>query len=198
MATSTAFIAAVGPFFGMLAGRTKPPQPFDDKVTLAGKVPPSVKSLSGAWEFSYQLDDAKLESGPSNLMVGIVLTLREDGTYQMSYFARWNLPRGPLPTAVSMDGVNVTENGKFSLSGEVLLLEPDGTVFANVEGNAMKSSQSIANEKHPWIVRLDKAHLNVAGRCAGYQVDPVCRETPLIWFPMKAQVGTRWLGREPR
>jgi hypothetical protein len=198
IATSAAVIAAVGPIFGTLAGRTKPPQPFDDNVTLPGKVPPSLKSVSGSWAFNYQLDDAKLESGTTNLNVGIFLMLSEDGTYQLSYVARWNLPRLPLPPAVSMDGVNVTENGRFSLSGEVLLLEPDGTAYMNVENNAAKPMQSIANEKHPWIVRLEKAHLSVAGRCASYQVDPICRDTPLIWFPMKAQIGMRWLGREPR
>jgi hypothetical protein len=199
IATSAAVVAAIGgPLFGMFARETKPPQPFDEDVTLAGKVPPSVKSLSGAWQFNYRLGDAKLEGGSNNLLVVITLMLKEDGTYHLSYLARWNLPRGVVPLPIRMDGINVAENGKYSLSGEVLLLEPDGTMFANIEDNMAKPAQSIANENHTWIVRLDKAHLAVAGRCASYQVDPVCRETPLIWYSMNAQIGTRWLGREPQ
>jgi hypothetical protein len=191
LATCTAMLAAVGgPFIG-LAGRNHPPQPFDEKTTLEGKVPPTPKSVSGPWHYDYQQDEAPLEGGKSHLVSGIQLTLRGDGTYQLHYWARWGSP-GPL------DGVNVTENGRFSLSGEILLLEPSGTTYTGLEKNNAKPAQVIANEKHALIVRLDGGHLNVAGRCASYQVDPVCRTTPTIWFPMKAPIGTRWLGREPK
>jgi hypothetical protein len=44
-----------GPFHVEGPGRGKPPQPFDDKVSLPGKIPPTVKSLSGSWHFGYML-----------------------------------------------------------------------------------------------------------------------------------------------
>jgi hypothetical protein len=205
LATSVALVAALGgPFFGMGPGRgSKPPQPFDEQVTLPGKIPPTVKSLAGAWHFVYRLDDATLEGGRTDLMVVHTLMLREDGTYRLLYSARWNLPR-PLPgmpTSTGADGMkgrNVQETGHFSLSGEVLLLQPDVVEYADVEHNALVNREVIANESHTLIVRLDKARLAVAGRCASYQIDPVCVKTPIVWYPMKAQLGTRWLGREPR
>jgi hypothetical protein len=206
IAASVAAAAVFGPFFGMGARGGTPPKPFDEKVTLPGKIPPTVKSLSGSWSFGYQLDNAAIEGrDKGELVTGTVLTLREDGTYQLHYFARWNLPRPALGGAVptignvgEMKGRNVDEEGRFSLSGEVLLLEPSSVGYGDVENNALVNRQQLANENHTLLVRLDKAHLSVAGRCASYQVDPICRDTPLIWFPMKAQVGTRWLGREPK
>jgi hypothetical protein len=194
---SAAVLAGVGPFFGMGADRGKPPQPFDEKVTLPGKIPETVKSTAGAWHYQYQLKDAPLEAKTSDLLVSITLTLREDGTYELFYVARWNLPSLFNPSA-GMDGRNVTENGRYTRAGEILVLEPKGTAYMEVKGNTAGATQQIPNEKHTWIVRLEKAHLNVAGRCASYQVDPVCRDTPIVWFPLSAQLGSRWLGREPR
>src|SRR5689334_5611055 len=137
-AASTALFVAGAPIFGMLAGRNSPPQPFDDKVVLQGKVPETRKSIASAWVFQYQLDDARLESGPSNLLSNLTLTLNEDGTYRLMYVARWNVP--------NLDGRNVVENGHFSLSGEILLLEPDGTSYVEVKGNKAAPAQPIANE----------------------------------------------------
>jgi hypothetical protein len=191
LATTLATMAFLGPFHMEGPGLGKPPKPFDDQVSLPGKIPPTVKSVSGSWHFGYMLREATLEGGKSDLMTGTALTLREDGTYQLHYHARWNI-------GMQMDGRNVTEEGRFSLSGEVLLLEPTGTNFAELDNNSVVNQQTIKNETHALIVRLDKAHLTVAGRCADYQVDPVCKETPIIWYRMSAQVGTRWLGREPR
>jgi hypothetical protein len=206
LATSFALIAALGgPMFGIGPGRGKPPQPFDDGVVLPGKIPATVKSVSGSWQFGYMLDDAALEGGPADLSVNTFLMLHEDGTYQLNYNARWNLPRAPLPgTRPISDVVNgmkgrvVNESGHFSLSGEVLLLQPDVVEYGVLEGHTVVNLQKIANESHTLIVRLNKAKLAVAGRCASYQVDPVCTETPIIWYPMKAQIGLRWLGREPK
>jgi hypothetical protein len=182
------------------------PQPFDEKVTLPGKIPPSVKSISGSWMFHYQLKNAAIEGrDEGDLLVSTVLMLREDGTYQLHYHASWNLPRsvlgGVVPTVDDrggMKGRNVSETGRFTLSGEVLILEPDRVDYAEIEKNTAVHQQQIENEKHTLVIRLDKARLSVAGRCASWQVDPICRDTPIIWYPMKAQVGTRWLGREPR
>jgi hypothetical protein len=206
IATSVA-VTAFGQIFGTLASRGGPPKPFDDAVTLPGKVPATPKSISGGWHFSYLLQNATFEGGEqSNASFGTILFLREDGTYQLSYNARWNLPRpiivGNVPTTVGMENMKgrvVNEEGKFSLSGEVLLLEPATVEYRELEGNTVVNQQTLANENHTLIVRLDQAkRLSVAGRCAGYQVDPVCRETPIVWYPMKAQLGGRYLGREPK
>jgi hypothetical protein len=205
IATSVAAAAVFGPFFGML-GRGGPlPEPFDEQVTLPGKIPPTVKSISSGWSFQYSLPNATLEGGEkSDLMVSTLLMLREDGTYQLFYHAMWNLPRpvlgGVVPTVDTsgMKGRNVNETGHFTLSGEVLLLEPSEVKYADLEAQTVVHQEQLENENHTLIVRMEKAKLAVAGRCASYQVDPICKDTPIIWFPMKAQLGTRWLGREPR
>lgn len=202
MMATTAALAVLGPFFVSGSDRGRPPAPFDEKVVLPGKVPPTAKSLAGSWQYSYLLQDAKFEGGEGDLVVGTTLMLREEGTYQLHYHARWNLPRPiPLPGPVStagMKGRNVTEEGRFHLSGEVLLLEPSATQYADLENDALVNRELIRNENHTWVVRLDRTRLVLAGRCAAYQVDPVCTTTPLVWFQMKAQLGRRWLGLEPR
>jgi hypothetical protein len=191
VATVLVTTALFGPLHVEGPGRAKPPQPFDEKVSLPGKIPPTAKSLSGSWHFGYMLHEATLEAGKSELMSSTGLMLREDGTYQLHYHAVWNI-------GMAMDGVNVTEEGRFSLSGEVLLLEPTGTVFAEIDDNKIVNQQTIRNQTHALIVRLEKTQLVIAGRCADYQVDPVCKEAPAVWYKMKAQVGRRWFGLEPR
>jgi hypothetical protein len=205
IATSVVATALGGPFFGLARpGPEVLPKPFDENVTLPGKIPPSAKSISGSWMFTYQLQNAAVEGrNEGDLLVSTALMLREDGTYQLHYSARWNLPRpvlgGVVPTVDErggMNGRNVSETGRFTLSGEVLILKPDRVDYHEVEKNALVNQQQIENESHTLIIRLNKAHLSVAGRCASWQVDPICRDTPIIWYPMKASLGPRWLGRE--
>jgi hypothetical protein len=180
-------LAGIGSLFGIGADRGEPPKPFDEKVTLQGKVPDRIKSVGGAWEFHYLLEDAKLEVGPRDLVVSLVLTLKQDGGYHLAYNARWYAHTGLMVSPSEMDGRNVTESGRFSLSGEILLLEPTETQYREIKENKEAPLQSRPNEKHALIVRLDRGRLVVAGRCAHYQVDPVCRQTPIVWFPMSAR-----------
>jgi hypothetical protein len=206
IATSVA-AAAFGQIFAAGAGRGSPPKPFDDDVTLPGKVPATTKSIVGGWSFFYLLQKATFEGGEqSDATFNTILFLYENGTYRLNYNARWNLPRpvvvGNVPVMVGQENTKgrvVNEEGKFSLSGEVLLLEPGTVKYMELQGNTVVSQQTIANENHTLIVRLDKAkRLSVAGRCASYQVDPVCRDTPIVWYPMRAQLGGRYFGREPK
>ena len=67
-----------------------------------------------------------------------------------------------------------------------------------MNNNKVVNERVIDSEKHVLIVRLDQTQLAVAGRCANYQVDPVCKTTPNIWYTMKAEVGKRWVGGAPR
>jgi len=217
IAGSLALVAGAASVFGDVQRDSKPPAPYNDKVVLPGSVPPTMQSVKGDWQFSYLLKDAPLESGKSDLIVSTVLMLDEAGSYQLHYTARWNLPKStniplpkipspiplPLPSSIPMssgglDGLNVTETGRYVLSGQVLLLEPAETRQATVDNNKVVNQDSIANEKHVLIVRLDQTQLAVAGRCASYQVDPVCKKTQFIWYTMKAELGKRWLGVEPR
>ena len=188
-------------FFGIGSTHVKPPEPYDDHVIMPGEMPATARSLSGAWHYGYLLRGTKLENGADDLMVTVLLTLNEDSSYELIYSAHWDLPRGlpvlvPLPGAPVLQphlvkGRSVKEGGHFSLSRDVLLLEPTGTEFSEVQSSSAASNrQLIPDENHVWIVRLDDRgtrRLSVAGRCAKYQIDPVCSRTAIVWYSMQSR-----------
>lgn len=176
-----------------------PPKPYVEKVVLPGKTPPNANSVGGAWYYAYVLADAPLEAGTQDQFFSTVLTLRKDGTYELRYQARWNLPRAtspvqilpslpvPFPTSSpKTDGINVTEIGRYVSSGEILLLEATQTRRAKVNANRIENEEKIPNEKHVRVVRLEPKRLAMAGRCATWQIDPVCTTTPNNWYVMNS------------
>jgi len=212
VAASLGIAAVTGPGFLVTRGEP-PPKAFTGKhATLPGKIPATTKALDGGWAHQYQLQDAHLEPGiEGRAFFGSTIFLHEDGTYELHYFVRWNLRSdAPVPSVISsmpslpslgsslLDGFNVTETGKFSLSDEILLLQPQKTQRSELENNELTNPHTLANENRAYLVRIDKKHLHVAGRCASYQIDPICHETTDVWYQLKSQLGSRWLGREPR
>jgi hypothetical protein len=191
MIAAMLLVIALGPAFGTF-GREKrpPPQPYTELVVLPGKPPIMDKELIGAWELVYRLDDAQLEDGRAELSVHLFLHLHEDGSYELNYSARWGGIAG-----YGARTLTVSEEGSFSRSGEVLLLEPARTVRAEIQAQVLVSQAPIPDENHVWIVRRDGKYLHVAGRCATYQIDPICRVTPTIWYSMRSELGRRWLQR---
>ena len=189
--SAAAFIAtALGPWFGTSGiDPGRPPQPFTERVTLPGNIPADAQAVWGGWMYGYtQKDDVVIEGNRTQLGVSLMLDLKEDGTYRMHYSARW----GDSFTW----GLNVSEVGKYSLSGEVLLLEPQQTEHADIENSRIVKPQTIDNENHVWIVRVEgKSRLHVAGRCAKYQVDPACKASPNVWFTMKGELKLRRIFR---
>ncbi len=157
---------------------------------LPGKPPIMDKELVGAWELVYRLDDAQLEDGRAELLVNLFIDLREDGSYELNYSARWGGIAGYGARALT-----VSEQGTYSRSGEVLLLDPSRTVRSEIQAQVVVSQTPIPDENHVLIIRRDGKYLHVAGRCAGYQIDPICRVTPAIWYSMRSELGARWLQR---
>jgi hypothetical protein len=171
-----------------------PPEPFDDAVTLPGEQPANIKSIKGGWQYEYWVPEVPMESGEqADLRIFTVLVLHENGTYQLSYNAVWNRPdpfMGDMVMKVDVNGIkalHVNELGKFSLSGEVLLLEPRKILYSEGAGLHMKQVKYLPNVNHSLIVRQDDQSLSVAGRCTSYQIDPVCKDTPIIWYSLKPQ-----------
>jgi hypothetical protein len=184
-------VAAVGPAFGTFGRENRPqPQPYTELVVIPGKPPVMDQELFGAWELVYQLEDAALEGGRADLMVILFINLHEDGTYELEYSARWGGIAGYGARTLS-----VSEQGAFSRSGEVLLLDPARTVRADIHSQVVVNQQTIADENHVWIIRRDGKYLHVAGRCAKYQIEPICKSAPAIWYTMRSELGTRWLRR---
>lgn len=191
MVAAILLVAGLGPAFGTFGRENRPPpQPYTELVTLPGMPPVMDKELFGGWELVYRLDDAALEDGRAELLVNLFIHLHEDGSYELDYSARWGGIAGYGARTLS-----VSERGSFSRSGEVLLLEPARTVRAEIRSQVLVSQQTIPDENHVLITRRDGKYLHVAGRCAKYQIDPVCRATPTIWYSMRSELGRRWLQR---
>lgn len=170
-----------------------PPQAFDEQVVLVGEAPESVKSIKGGWQYEYWIPEVPLDTGEqADLRIFTMLKLHENGKYEFSYNAVWNLPDpdpvlGDLVMRVDVNGVkavHVFENGTFSVSGEVLLLEPRKVQYSEVENLHTKQLKLLPNVNHSLIVRHEKESLAVAGRCATYQIDPICKDSPIIWYTM--------------
>ncbi|HEU5135729.1 MAG TPA: hypothetical protein VFU13_11340 [Steroidobacteraceae bacterium] len=159
-----------------------------EAVTLPGKAPSAPRDVHGAWQFFYTEDDAVLDGGRSHLSVTIVLMLRDDDTYDLLYNARW----GGVAIGVGSRDVVVRESGTYSLSGEVLLLEAATTNHSEMENNTAVRQQAIPNENHVLLAHVEKKRLHVVGRCAKYQVDPVCRLAPNVWYSLTSELGRRW------
>jgi hypothetical protein len=185
------FVMAVGPGFGTF-GREKrpPPQPYTEQVAMPGKPPQQSREIVGAWELQYELDDAPLEDGRTELLVHLIVDLREDGSYMLHYSGRWGGIAG-----FGARGIVVNEQGSWSLSTDVLLLEPARTGRSEVHDQTAVNQKTIANENHVLIVSRDGKYLHAAGRCAKFQIDPICRTAPNIWYTMRAELGRRWLQR---
>jgi hypothetical protein len=191
MVAAMLLVIALGPAFGTLGRETRPPpQPYTELVVLPGKPPVMDQELIGAWELAYRLDDAQLENGRAQLSVNLFIDLHEDGSYELSYSARWGGIAG-----YGAQALTVSEQGSFSRSGEVLLLESSRTIRSEFQVRVLVSQTPIPDENHVLIVRRDGKSLHVAGRCAKYQIDPICRVTPTIWYSMRSEIGRRWLQR---
>ena len=174
------------PLFGTLGGEIKPPpQPFDDGVKLPGKVMPA-GNLHGAWRFDYELEEAPLDSGTAHLSVVVFLDLADDGRYALNYIARW----GEL-VGLGGSGISIHEKGVYSLSGEMLILDPATTVRSELKDGTVLEDRMVDNEKHVLIAHGERKRLHLAGRCAKYQVDPACRASPNIWYSLRPDVARK-------
>jgi hypothetical protein len=191
MVAALLLVAGLGPAFGTFGRENRPPpQPYTELVVLPGKPPIMDKELFGAWELTYRLDDAQLEDGRAELLVVLFVNLHEDGSYELDYSARWGGIAGYGARALT-----VSEQGSFSRSGEVLLLDPSRTIRSEIQAQVMVSQTPIPDENHVLITSRDGKYLHVAGRCAKYQIDPICKATPNIWYSMRSELGRRWLQR---
>lgn len=170
-----------------------PPKVFVEGARLPGKPPPAAKDALGSWQLDYSLDDAQLSDGNAELLVNMILKLEEDGTYQLVYAARWGNP--PI-RGKDAGGVTVDEVGSYKLTGDVLILQSDETMKADLEKNKVMRREPIHPEKHVFVIHWESKRIHLVGRCAAYQVDPVCKDLdlPNVWFTLKGSLGKRLFG----
>ena len=159
-----------------------PPKPFEGE-TLPGVVPQHPLQLVTRWYGQNVDHNAELRDGVQpKLESAIHLWLRDENRYELVYKAQWGL--SPNPEDSGYRGVDVRESGHYTLEGDILHLQPTVTEFTQLSGGN-RVTQTISGENRSYVVHLDKRYLNVAGRCASWQVDPVCKESENVWFSLR-------------
>ncbi|HEX6998594.1 MAG TPA: hypothetical protein VF322_10645 [Gammaproteobacteria bacterium] len=150
---------------------------------LPGAVPLATNDVQGAWFFRERLADAQLEVGREPwLFYALWLWLRRDGTYDLVYQANWG---SRARDAAGFGGIDVREEGRFTLAGGVLRVEPQATHATEIRAGR-RSRRTVDNEHREYLVRVDGGYLNLAGRCATYQVEPICRESREVWVSLRS------------
>jgi hypothetical protein len=162
----------------------EPPKTFAEGIRLPGKPPPLDSNIHGKWKFGYEVDDAPLADGNADLVVNVAVQFDADGTYRLTYDARWGNPPGRGKDA---RGITIDEAGIWRLSGDVLLLEPAETMRAERVKNKVVGREPLHNEKHVYVVHWESRHIHLAGRCAKYQLDPICQDYDVenVWYTLK-------------
>ena len=158
------------------------PKAFVESTRLPGKPPASAKEMLGAWQMDYSVDDVQVNENDFrvDLLVNLVLQLNEDGSYQLRYTGRWGKKK-------PSEGITVTETGTFKLSSDVLILDPIETQKTVLEKNKPVNEYALGNDKHLFVVHWETKRIHVAGKCAPYQVDPICKDWQVenVWFTLQ-------------
>jgi hypothetical protein len=172
----------------------QPPKRFVEGVRLPGKPPASAKDLHGEWQLGYEAYDVQTSEGTAEIIVNMAIDFKPDGNYQLVYSANWGNPPLKGKNAV---GVTVEESGTYKLSSDVLILDPVESTRSDMVKRKATSREPVENEKHVFVVHWETKRIHLAGRCAVYQVDPLCLDTDVsnVWFTLKGSLGRRFFGR---
>jgi len=170
---------------------------------LPGNVPLDAASLLGSYHLQHQAR-ALQNQGVAPLYTSTInLQLRKDGRYRLDYLV--STPTR-LPSDPSYKGIQVAEQGGFSLSNAILLLEPQTTEITRVRnGGIADPKEVIGNERRVYVIRVrtvvrnqsvkNTVAINLVGRCASYQLEPVCSQSKNVWYSFLeviTQAGTGW------
>ena len=161
-----------------------PPRAYAESTRLPGKAPANGAELLGSWQLQYSLDDAQIDDFNGEVVVHMVVQFEAEGRYRLQYSARWGNPPGK---SIDAGGVTVDEMGSYKVSSDMLILDPEEVTRTDYEKTKPAGSVGLANEKHLLVVQRDAKRLHLAGRCAPYQVDPICKNWQVenAWFTFK-------------
>lgn len=188
--TTAAAQSVLPPLFGSitnpLATEFPPPKPFGTNIKqLPGQRIGEFTAIKGQWFHRAAYRNVVIENERiPQVYTGFQLDLQPDGSYTLEYSANWGGVRNSSDPRFS--AIKVNEKGHFSLSGSILLLRPD-VIDLTRDHTGTSTRETLANENRGYVARLDKDKvLNIAGPCARYQVEPVCREARSVWFSLKS------------
>jgi hypothetical protein len=110
----------------------------------------------------------------------MLIDLQADGTYALDYGAIWGISNAADSRYASLEA---REKGRFSLSGSILLLEPTA-IEVTRGGKAGEGRQSIEAQRRAYVVRLEQNYLHLAGACAPYQAEDICKRSRSVWYSL--------------
>lgn len=162
-------------------------RPYQSTQRLPGDVPATPADVRGAWFFREVQAGSTRDPifGNASAMGpfhAIWIWLRDDGTYDLVYQTYWDARARNDPR---LSGIDVRESGRFSIAAGSLSLEPSTTRAVEVtRGNRVRST--LENDPRDYVARIDGGYLNLAGPCARYQIDPICRESAEVWISLRS------------
>lgn len=162
--------------------RTEFPEarPYDGSQRLPGDVPVTGSDLRGAWFFRQPLQ-SRDPLFSNAFFHALWLWIREDGTYDLVYQASEGSRARNSP---AFRAVDVRESGRFSISGGTLSLEPATTRAVELRQGGRRRT-TLGNEPRDYVARVDGGYLNLAGPCATYQIEPICRDSD-VWISLRS------------
>lgn len=165
--------------------RTGRPAPiiFEETAELPGDAIAAPGELEGIWLFSTIEQGVRVDEGLAVplLWYALFLKLDPDGRYELVYQAYWGTRNLSDP---NMRAVDVRESGRFSLASNTLRIQPASTVLTERRSGRL-ATRTIAAEDRDYRAALDGAYLNIAGPCAAYQVEPICRQNRDVWYALR-------------
>lgn len=154
---------------------------------LPGEAVTGSGEVDGIWGMSATENSVRVDEGGPVVPVlyyALYLKIESNGTYELAYQAYWGSRDSSDP---NMRAIDVREAGRASFANNRLRLEPQTTTAAERRPGS-EITGAIDNEPREYRVALDGAYLNIAGRCAQYQVEPICRQLRDVWYSLRSGV----------
>jgi hypothetical protein len=149
----------------------------------------AASSIVGKWSYRESRSNAEINGvRVPQRTASLLLELKSDGSYVLNYDVYWGGKRGGPEDQHA--GEIVKETGRFAVSGSILLLEAD-PVEVLQQGKFERKQQTLAGAKRAYVARMEGSWLNIAGPCAAYQVDAVCKGNRTVLFPLARADATR-------
>ena len=171
-------------------------KPFGNDLTqLPGQRITQVGKLKGKWfhrqlRRNVEIDQVRVPQ----LYTSMLIDLQADGDYTVDYEAIWG---GASGAADSRHATLVAhEKGRFSLSGNIVLFEATAIDVTRTNKNG-EQRQTLDSERRAYIARLDRNYLNIAGACAPYQAEDICKRFRSVWFSLPQLPSTQGLPKQP-
>jgi hypothetical protein len=157
-------------------------KPFGNDAQLPGQRITQVGKLEGKWFHRQLRRNVEFEQvRVPQLNTSMLIDLQADGSYTVDYEAIAGGASGADDSRYAT--VVAREKGRFSLSGSIVLFEATAINVTRTSKNG-EQRRTIDNERRAYLARLDRNYLNIAGACAPYQAEDVCKRHRNVWFSL--------------